>query len=120
MTIPIEFRRDNDELDAQTSSARVNARLDEATAEMREAWRTAAMRRSSRPRHAITEKDIFVTVPPLHGLSEFVHPGNCCKSPDGPSASPASPASLTRNAAGTVVGYSISAQPLYQHHSQQR
>ncbi|KAG9226939.1 hypothetical protein CCMSSC00406_0003388 [Pleurotus cornucopiae] len=129
MTIPIEIRKDGEELDAETSSARVNARLDETTAEMREAWRTAAMvlissysppRRSSRPRHAITEKDIFVTVPPLHGLSEFAHPGNCCNSTDGPGASPTSPTSSTRNAVGTVVGYSISAQPLYQHTPQQQ
>ncbi|KDQ32670.1 hypothetical protein PLEOSDRAFT_1080198 [Pleurotus ostreatus PC15] len=123
MTIPIEIRKDGEELDAETSSARVNARLDETTAEMREAWRTAAMRRIPRPRHAITEKHVFVAVPPLHGLSEFAHPGNCCNhSTDsyGAGASPTSRTSETRNAAGTVVGYSISAQPLYQHHQQQR
>ncbi|KAL4262799.1 hypothetical protein AB1N83_006357 [Pleurotus pulmonarius] len=70
MTIPIEIRRDSEELDAETSSARMNARLDEATAEMREAWRTAVMRHNTRLRHGINEKDIFVAVPPLHGLRD--------------------------------------------------
>ncbi|KAG9226938.1 hypothetical protein CCMSSC00406_0003389 [Pleurotus cornucopiae] len=63
-------------LDAYASSARMNARLDEATAETHEAWRVAAHamlhHTLSTHKHVLagTAKDVplFVRVPPLYGL----------------------------------------------------